>query len=231
MDLKTKLKPPHNYDVGMTTRVKTCFLLDITASMEPWIQASKNKIREIINSLPADTKVAFVGYRDYDDAERFVIQPFGSVDDLLTAIRDVHADGGNDIAEDVAGGLYQAQQLNWDDADVKTLIHIADAPAHGHEFHEAWVSDDHPEGDAEHHPCTILQEMSHHGIDYTFVRVDEMTDTMTYMLAQAYESGPGKFKVIDLYKQENHRNFARDITRSITLSIERYSESQDPELP
>lgn len=213
------------------TRVKTCFALDITASMEPWIQAAKNKIRSIVQSLPADTKVAFVGYRDYNDTQRFVIQNFCDVNELLIAIADVHADGGEDIAEDVAGGLEKVQQLDWTDADVKTLIHIADAPPHGHNYHDACVSDMYPNDDQ--NIGHRIRELAESGIDYTFIRIKSITDTMILRFAHLYKNTPGQFKVIDLAQQGYRREqaLAAEITRSLTLSIERYNDSQDPELP
>lgn len=211
------------------SRVKTCFLLDVTASMEPWIQAAKNKIRSIVEALPANTKVAFVGYRDYNDTQRFVIQNFCDVNDLLIAIADVHAEGGDDMAEDVAGGLEKVQQLDWTDADVKTLIHIADAPPHGYEFHNVYVSDMFPENDQ--NISDKVRELADSGVDYTFVRIECDTDIMIQRFADVYKNSPGQFKVIDLARQGYRREqaLAHEVTRSITLSIARYSESQDPE--
>merc|ERR1719230_697025 len=47
-----------------------CFVMDCTGSMQPWIEASKQTIKDMIRALPAEEehkRVAFVGYRDFCD--------------------------------------------------------------------------------------------------------------------------------------------------------------------
>jgi hypothetical protein len=174
-----------------------------------------------------------VGYRDYDDTQRFVVQNFCDVNELLIGIADVHAEGGDDIAEDIVGGLHQVQQLDWTNADVKTLIHIADAPPHGLAYHHPWVSDSYPDGDQQHDIQLILRNLAQSNIDYTFIRIENSTDVMITKFAEIYKNASGHFKVIDLSHQPHRREhmLASEVTRSITLSIDRYSESQDPGLP
>jgi len=187
-------------------KVKMCFLMDCTASMEPWIQAAKDEIREIVRTTQetfpfTDFKVAFVGYRDHGDRERFITVPFTTVDDLLGSIQHVHAEGGDDIAEDVGGGMNMARELNWADADLRSVFHIADAPAHGREYHNASVSDRYPRGDpAMNSPKNIIGSFSGLGVDYTFVRINDNTDKMIEVFFEHYVHG-GEFKVVDLQNQ------------------------------
>ena len=47
----------------------------------------------------------------------------------------VRATGGGDAAEDVFSGIEAAQALAWE-AGSRILVHVADAPCHGCEFHD-----------------------------------------------------------------------------------------------
>jgi hypothetical protein len=88
-----------------------CLLMDCTSSMQEWIERSKETLHEIINNIKAQSKdlkvrVAFVGYRDIRDTERFCVAPFTSdLDKVKSFISKQVADGGRDWPEDVQGGL------------------------------------------------------------------------------------------------------------------------------
>ena len=61
--------------------LELCLLMDITSSMQEWIQRSKETLHEIINNIKTQNKdlqvrVAFVGYRDIRDTERFSVMNF-----------------------------------------------------------------------------------------------------------------------------------------------------------
>lgn len=234
--------------------VKLCFLVDCTASMEPWIQAAKDQVMKIVDATQgefpdAEFETAFVGYRDYGDVERFIEIPFCEPAEMLRGIRNVHAEGGADIAEDVATGLHKACHLNWEGADVSTVVHIADAPPHGRTFHGASISDVHMGGD----PCGLdpldyIQAFSVRNIDYTFVKINDTTDKMLDAFMEVYDRADG-FKVVDLRPQTTLTHLppplgayttpprtmedttlflSPSITRTITASISRHTASQDP---
>lgn len=212
--------------------------MDCTSSMEPWIQAAKDQIRDILQSFPhTNFQVAFVGYRDYGDEEPVVTIDFTNVDSLLEKIRDVHAIGGDDIAEDVYTGMNVMMGLDWTGCDIQCVFHIADAPPHGADFHSIWVSDNHI--NTPMYPITeLLESMAQKKIDYTFIRINDSTDIMLERFHRAYK-GPGNFKVVDLVEQGRSltppriRRRVTDsltpaITRTIEDSITRYTCSQDP---
>ena len=238
-----------------TIRVKIAFLVDCTASMEPWIQAAKDQVMMIVRSTQeqyteAMFETAFVGYRDYEDAERILRISFADPEDMLRRIRNVHADGGGDCAEDVATGLREVWDLDWNDADVKTIIHIADAPAHGRRFHSVGITDRFPDGDPNRlDPLEFLRWIGGRGIDYTFVKINDSTDKMLDVFEQHYGRIEG-FKVLDLRPQGYAVRLTTDeppltpplrsnpsdttlllspsIVRTITQSIGRHTASQDP---
>jgi hypothetical protein len=189
--------------------------------MDPWIHEAKTRMveltREVQRQHPiANILTAFVGYRDYDDAEPMIVLPFQTPQAIMEQIQDIQAEGGNDIAEDVATALERALHQDWLDADVKIVFHIADAPAHGLNFHAPHVSDRFPSGDPNGlDPRDFVERMSFLNIHFTFVRIHASTDMMIEEFYNCYTKG-GSFKVIDL--QHQHR-FGLEVTRSISDSI------------
>lgn len=210
-------------------RVKVCFVMDCTASMDPWIQQAKTRIvelsREVQRQHPiANILTSFVGYRDYGDVEPIIILPFQTPQATMEQIQGVQAQGGSDIAEDVATAMERTLHQDWLDSDVKIVFHIADAPAHGTMFHAPHVSDRFPSGDPNGlDPRDFVERMSFLNIHFTFVRIHKSTDTMIEEFYNCYTKG-GTFKVIDL---QNQACFGDELTRSINASItQHYTASQ-----
>lgn len=224
--------------------------MDCTGSMEQWIQASKDHITTIVEETQtqypdADFETAFVGYRDYGDEERFITVDFMNPHEMLNRIAHVHADGGNDSAEDVAGGLRRVFDLEWSCSTLRIVIHIADAPAHGNMFHDRLLSDRYPAGDPDgYDPLYYIGELADREIGYTFVKINKTTDKMITAFAERWH-GLADFKVLDLTPQgiapppspalwappppvSLDRMFSHAITMSITESISRNTASQDP---
>ena len=219
-------------------RIDLAFLMDCTGSMERWIQAAKNQITKIVDDTIAQhghdihIRVGFVGYRDYGDSERFVIRDFHEPTFVLQEIQDVHAEGGDDAAEDIAGGLQHLKDLNWN-ADIKLIVHIADAPPHGLSFHSPRISDRFPQGDPTGiNPMHLLFYFSTQGYDYTFVRINASTDTMIDQFHNCYAHN-ALFRVLDLVSQTRNQDMTLmlgpALTETITQSIyHHYTDTQDP---
>jgi hypothetical protein len=81
--------------------------------------------------------------------------------------------GGDDSAEDVAGGLDMALQQKWGrESGTRLILHIADAPAHGLHFHGETVSDRFPEGDPRGFELAeLVRGLRQLKIDYYFGRI------------------------------------------------------------
>jgi hypothetical protein len=216
-------------------RVKLCFLVDCTGSMGQWIQAAKDQIETIVEKTQQEYaksdlrfQVAFVGYRDYGDEVPYEVILFTNVEEFLSKMRRVEAVGGDDIAEDVAGGLKCVRELPWGDADVRTLIHIADAPPHGLTYHEPHVSDRFPEGDPRGVDVTLVLRSLAHDIDMTFIGLNRSTDLYIKEALAAYRSVQNRtFTVADLHPQDT-RFLTPIAMRTVSDSIQRYTASQDP---
>jgi hypothetical protein len=222
--------------------VKLAFVLDCTASMQPWINEAKTKIHEIISSNQAqypfaDFEVALVAYRDYGDDIRFRTVDFSDPDRIVQALANIQAEGGQDEAEDIAGALERATSLTWGPSDVRLLFHIADAPAHGEKFHGINVSDNYSQGDPDgKDPCDSLEFLAELNVEYTFVRINKSTDKMTTVFHEVYTQNDGRFALIDLHPQSHQRRFRNEnitdrlspaVAQSVSMAISRYTSSQD----
>lgn len=224
------------------TAVRLCFVLDCTASMTPWLEQAKTRIREMTTTIRrqhpnTEIQVALVAYRDYGDIQRFRVVSFTTPEAVMDALRPLQAEGGDDDAEDVAHALQHAMDLTWE-GDVNSVIHITDAPAHGSLYHAPRISDRFPQGDpAGLDPRHILHDMSERGFAYTFVKITSATDTMLDVFQNAW-TGPGDFSVIDLRPQHYDRSLGDPVNqdmssllspavaRAVSQTITRYTDSQ-----
>lgn len=127
-----------------------CFVVDLTASMQWWLQTVNAKMEEIIqDNLEhmgefARVRVGFVGYRDYDDNIHPVVHSFTTeVEKIKDFLQNLVATGGGDRCEDVLTGLEEALKLEWS-ATAKVLYLVSQTPHHGWRFHVDFeVSADH----------------------------------------------------------------------------------------
>lgn len=122
-----------------TPQIEVAFVLDTTGSMGGLIQAAKEKIWAIANTLASSKpaphiKLALVAYRDRGDA--YVTKRTDLTDDLDAVYNELmafRADGGGDGPESVNQALHEAvTKLSWsrDDKTYRVLFLVGDAPPH-----------------------------------------------------------------------------------------------------
>ena len=104
--------------------VDLVFLLDVTGSMQPCIDALKENIRNFIDFLTVgdlqacpvkDWRAKVVGYRDFTDAEAppFIDNPFVRDASALKAqLAGLEAAGGGDIPESLLDALYKVAMMD-----------------------------------------------------------------------------------------------------------------------
>lgn len=173
---------------------KLCFLLDCSYSMRPWVGDVKEQMLKMIEP---DMLIALVGYRDYGDRNRYIEYPFQTPSTFVRFLERINFEGGSDVPEDVVGGLVGIDILDWDNATYKEIVHIADAPPHGNKFHSL-SGDRFPKGDpGGRDPLDYIRVFSELEIHYTFIRINESTDTMVDYF-QSVCVGPGKFRVLTI---------------------------------
>ena len=206
--------------------VDVCFVVDCTSSMQIWIAAVKERVLDIVSAVKrendcGEVRVAFVGYRDYFDAERFVLVDFTTdVGKFRADIAHVSAVGGGDIPEDMAGGLWQASQLSWR-ARTRSLIVIADAPCHGREYHsfDEDVRNSTVAASEVHDVAAVLVALRSMGVDLSFARITKGTDAMLERFKAVYDKEGKQLRVLVL--GNSVEVFLPQIVASITDSISR----------
>lgn len=164
--------------------------------------------KQVRDKLPAaDYRLAFVGYRDYDEPDCQVFPFTSDVASIEARLNGVRASGGADTAEDVASGLLAVLALDWH-GDTRLLFHVADAPAHGLDFHEISVGDSYPRGDKHgRDPRDSIRALGQQHVDYTFLKINSSTDKMMTAFHAAYiNAAPpdSNFSVIDMAVQPGH---------------------------
>ncbi|MCP4431604.1 MAG: VWA domain-containing protein [Gammaproteobacteria bacterium] len=120
-------------------RIEVVFVLDTTSSMSGLIQAAKEKIWSIANTMAAaqqspDIKMGLVAFRDRGDSYvTKVLKLSQDLDSMYVKLMDFRAQGGGDTPESVNQALYEAvTRISWSqDNDVyKVVFLIGDAPPH-----------------------------------------------------------------------------------------------------
>ena len=213
----------------IVTNLDICFMLDCTGSMQSYIDRSRNKIKDIIEEVKqqypeSEIQVGIVGYRDVQDLKRFEILPFTSniqtARNFLDAIR---ADGGGDTPEDVNGAFQETlDKMEWQ-GQAKMIVHIADAPCHGKDYHTCW-SDNHPSGYKDDVAWEVLfKKIVDQRIDYLFLKIQSDTDKMFDKFKEIVE-GLGASANGVLFKQEPISNAdattaAPVVTSTMTTSL------------
>lgn len=208
--------------------LQVTLMLDCTASMTDWIEASKRKLLEVtshINSQYSNYEIqfSFIGYRDFEDDIQFITLPFTTnYQSLVDEIELVEAIGGGDECEDVSGAYYIASECQVWDADVKILFHIADAPDHGIIMHDHMVSDYYPEGHPKFNLLNMIKELAKKNVDITFFQLNHSTNIMTTAMRNTYsEVREQGFTIQNLINDTKNKNniFYDVLTQQIELSM------------
>jgi hypothetical protein len=133
-------------------RVEVAFVLDATGSMQPWINAARERIDAIASDLaagdpPPDVRFALVSYRDKGDAYLTRKHDFTRELPIMRGwLHNTEADGGGDTPEAVLEGLKTGiVELDWsvrDQSAMKLLYLVGDAPPHHYADSptEAWLA-------------------------------------------------------------------------------------------
>ena len=196
----------NNFEISVietSTSLDLLFIMDVTGSMEPYIDKVKSDLINIINGIikespGIDINLGFVGYRDYGD----IYENIDFMKDhaqFKNIIKDIHASGGAyniHTDEDVALGLEMALEKSWK-SRAKLAVFIADAPAHGKKY-GGWNSYSYePERRALE---DIIGDMIKKDIALICVKIKDSTDKMYKIFGDLYNENyllKNKFTIID----------------------------------
>ena len=220
--------------VETSTSLDLLFIMDVTVSMEPYIDKVKSDLINIINSIIdespyIDINLGFVGYRDYDGI-------FEDIDFMKDQVRfkniinGIHASGGayNDTNDkDVAQGLEMALKKSWK-SKAKLAIFIADAPTNGTKYGSRSKSIHEAE---RRNLEDIIGDMIKKDIALICVKIKNDTDIMYKNFEDLYNNNnalKNKFKIIE-NKDISFTTFVKDY--AIQLSYEQIINGDDCLLP
>ncbi|KAF3160786.1 hypothetical protein TWF225_003160 [Orbilia oligospora] len=189
------------------------FLIDTTGSMSGQINAAKEQIRSIVASVisafnnEVELRVAVVGYKDHGDSPNIQFLDFTpSAEVVREFLTELTASGGDDIPEDVLGGIKQALNANWKQ-QTRCIIHIADAPPHGRNLHDLGdiEKDNYPNPGSEPHGLAyepLLRQMIGMNISYALLKTNGSTDRMVLEFGKHYATA---FADCTLHPSNKHR--------------------------
>ena len=204
--------------------IQVCFMIDVTGSMASYSSFKNNTIGLILDSLfdfmnkKSKKRYALIGYRERDEEK---LEPiiFHNFTDNLTEIRkqmlEVKLDGGGDTPEDVELAFKKfCDDIEFDQGGTRILIHIADAPCHGRDYHDC-LDDKHPERSSEI-PNLLRKMACNYNCAYWFVKVSDATDKMIKQFNNILQTKAPKSefnRIIEL----DLRNLRADLVKQIVL--------------
>ena len=185
-------------EIQATTSLDLLFILDVTGSMQPYLDEIKKNLINIITGIEEqcpgiDVNLGFIGYRDF--GEKYTDIEFNKNHTLIKEIiNKLKTSGGKYYYpdEDVAFALDLALNKGWK-SNAKLAVFIADAPGHGLKYGGHEVEDMFPK---RREIDEMISEFVERGISLFCLKITNKTDIM--------------FKVFeDIYNQKlpNNPNF------------------------
>jgi len=118
------------------------FIQDFTGSQQPYIDAARNEIDQVCNTLlsegkfsPSDLRFGLIAFRDhYPQEDTFVTKQFDFTTDvgaMASNLASFIATGGGDGPEAQSDALSDALNASWNDKATKVAVLITDSPPHG----------------------------------------------------------------------------------------------------
>jgi hypothetical protein len=120
------------------------FIFDITSSMGTYIELFNKNYFKIIKEIKKNCPLAlfylgFIGYKDINDLElgdEYIDIDFTLLyEEIYKRIKDIQAEGGDDIPEDVAGAFEMALNKSWNKG-TNIIFLITESPCHGTKYHD-----------------------------------------------------------------------------------------------
>jgi hypothetical protein len=199
------------------------FLVDATGSMQTCINLIKDTVANMAAGIKVQypeckMRVAFAPYRDYEDTVKdddeacdFTTSFTGPDSTFIRALSRVRASGGGDDAEDVFTGIARVAGFNWQ-ASNRLLIHIADAPCHGIQFHDG-VGDHYPAGDKHGRKIENQLQLLHERCKVSTYFFCHLNTSTRKMLQEFKKAAGGKLTI----KEEQFSNITAIPEKVVTL--------------
>ena len=212
------------------------FIMDITGSMDKFLNFTKEKIISIINRITEETTVmirlGFIGYRDYLDNKNMEYFKFPELSSdvayFKNSLESVKVGGGGDC-EDMVGGLVRALEYDWK-SNSKFALLIADAPCHGIQYHEIANFDSFEKGDSNYKIDEVVKKYAAKNINLVCLNIAEKTKTLYENFKKYYNRGkkPDSLANIEVHDFTESEKLAEMI---VAKSKELYSRRYENNVP
>ncbi|EFA77643.1 hypothetical protein PPL_12250 [Heterostelium album PN500] len=211
--------------IRASERVDLLFLLDCTVSMGEYIDKVKDDLVELREELKDNYKkldmlFGFIGYTDFDKADRYYKLDFTNKTlEFVKFVASIKEEGGDDFPEDMFGGMNLIKQLSWRNNSTRIVIHLADAPCHGYDYHDK--PDNYPDGDPNGITLdTLMNDIISLDINYFFGHiVKPTTSKMIDIFNQRLVTLSENMKSINTFDSKDISTLSTHLLKSVESSI------------
>ena len=184
--------------------------------MSSTIKAAHDKASQIavdlrVKNTDVDFKFGSVCYRDPIDCpndEHQFKDLTSNIDELVEFFKGVSATGGGDGPEDIYRALkITLEQTSWRTGP-KTIIFIADAPAHGRDY---CGTQNHEDQNGLLAP--LLKKIANKGIAFTGMSINGGCDNCLTKMKQDYEQGDGPDFIIESLNLNSYSHETREYAK------------------
>lgn len=189
------------------SRLDLLFIMDITNSMDNYLNQAKSGILDMIKKIQEqcpgiEINLGFIGYKDFNDldfGEEYINLEFTTdYEKIKSNIEFVKACGGGDTPEDLCGGLEMGKNKGWAGKS-RFAILVTDSPCHGEKYHDlkGEHKDNFPNGDRENRNIEdYIIFFAQNNISLYCLKINNTTDKMFKIFNDIY----------DKYKNKDSKN-------------------------
>ena len=199
-DVKEKIEiiNENNLKIKKQTRLDLLFIMDITNSMDVYLNQAKSSILNMIeeirkNCAGIDIYLGFIGYKDFTDldfGDEYVNLEFTTdYEAIKNKIAPLKAQGGGDIPEDLCGAFDFAKTKEWEGKS-RFAILVTDSPCHGTKYHNftGEGEDNFPDGDKINRNIEeYIEFFAKNEISLFCLKINSTTDKMFGIFKEIYE--------------------------------------------
>ena len=190
-------------DIINQTRLDLLFIMDITNSMDLYLNQAKNGILDMIEEIQKkcagiEIDLGFIGYRDFTDLdfgdEYINLELTTNYEEIKQNIIKLNASGGGDIAEDLCGALEFAKNKKWMGKS-RFAILVTDSPCHGKKYHDLNEEgdDNFPDGDKYGRIIeNYIEFLAKKNVSLYCLKINSTTDKMFEIFKNVYDNNKDK---------------------------------------
>lgn len=189
-------------DVINQTRLDLLFIMDITNSMDLFLDQAKKGILDMMKEIRIqcagiEIQLGFIGYRDFIDLDfgddYINIEFTTDYEEIQKKIVDLKAQGGGDIPEDLCSAFEFAKSKKWRGKS-RFAILVTDSPCHGTKYHDFPEEEDNfPKGDKNDRKIEdFIKYFAENEISLFCLDINKTTDKMFKIFKDVYEKNKKK---------------------------------------